>query len=208
MKKFIRRISVGIVMLVISIFLITTSDAAFTMSMNLSGSKKIKLNEEVAFTIGMTEKIVACNFEISYNKDVFELIGSGTTGLSVAVNGNKVSCIYYDAALTGTNELKIKFKAIKETNSASNFSISGAKFRVQGKETSYTGSEIVGADEILTVTSVSKEEPADKEDPDGTDKKDDEIGKDNKNEIKKEENTSMGSGVTGSRNKFSCKSCK
>lgn len=155
MKKFIRKIIIGIVMLVISIFLITTSKATFTMTMNLSGNSIVKVGEDVIVKIDLSEKIVACNFEISYNKENFQFLGSSTNGLSAAVNGEKVSCIYYDSSLAGTDSLSIKFKAIKETDEESNFTIEDVKFRAKGKDVSYTIDDIIGMNTVLTIGSIT-----------------------------------------------------
>lgn len=147
---------VSIIMMIISFVLINTANADFAVGMNMEANKKtISIGDEEILTLNFNEKIVACNFNIVYDSNVFTLIGSNTTNLNVAEKDGKIACIYADMSGSGTNKIGIKFKANKET-SGSKFMIENAKFRAEGQEKSYTGTQISGIDKVLEV-SVSKE---------------------------------------------------
>lgn len=148
MKKGI--VSVAI-MLIIMALLITTANAAFTASISMkSDSSTIKVGDTVTLTINVNEKVVASNFDINYDSTILKLEGSGTSNLSVAEKDGKIACIYADMSGTGTNEFKVKFKALKETT-GTNLKIENAKFRADGKDESYTGEQISGINNTITV---------------------------------------------------------
>lgn len=154
MKK---RIVIGIVLLVVSVFLITTSNANFNVRMNIDGGSENKqIGESITYRVKLNENIVACNFDITYDNKILEFVGSDTQNLSAAVNGDVVSCIYVDIAQQGTNEFKIKFKVIAESSGQTNIGITNVKFRAKDKETSYVASDIQGVEQILKLTTVSK----------------------------------------------------
>lgn len=148
MKKGI--VSVAI-MLIIMALLITTANAAFTASISMkSDSSTIKVGDTVTLTINVNEKVVASNFDINYDSTILKLEGSGTSNLSVAEKDGKIACIYADMSGTGTNEFKVKFKALKETT-GTNLKIENAKFRAEGKDESYTGEQISDINNTITV---------------------------------------------------------
>lgn len=154
MKK---RVVIGIVLLIVSVFLITTSNANFTVNMNIDGGSESKIiGETVTYKVKLNENIVACNFDINYDNKILEFVGSDTQNLNAAVNGNVVSCIYVDLAQQGTNEFKIKFKVIAESKGQTNIGITNVKFRAKDKETSYVASDIQGVNETLKLTTVAK----------------------------------------------------
>ena len=98
------------------------AESQIQLTMNLEGNKtSINEGEELVYIIKSSATVVACNFNIVYDKNVIQFVGSATNGLSAAVNEDVVSCIYADISNTGTNEFKIKFKAIKTTNETRNF---------------------------------------------------------------------------------------
>ena len=93
-KQLIRKLTISFIMLLISIVLITTSNAAFELTIGLeSGKKEVKVGDEVEVTISLNEAIVACDFEVTYNQEIYRFEESATTGLYAAVNGDKLSCI-------------------------------------------------------------------------------------------------------------------
>lgn len=144
---------------ILSIVLINSSNATFTMTMNLgTNSDNARVGEEVVYTINLNEKIVACNFNLNYDSQILKLVGSGTSNLNVAEKNGEIACIYADISGTGTNTLKIKFKASKETTTPTSVSISGAKFRVAGAETSYTNDDIEGISTDVKISIVKKAE--------------------------------------------------
>ena len=138
-----------VVILVTLILLVTTSSATFETNIK-SNVSTTRVGETVTLTISTNEKIVASNFNINYDSTAFKLDGSGTSNLSVAEKDGKIACIYADISGTGTNEFKIKFTAQKETTAA-NFKIENAKFRAEGQETSYTGTQISGIEQNVSV---------------------------------------------------------
>ena len=139
------------IMLIIMALLITTANAAFTASISMkSDSSTIKVGDTVTLTINVNEKVVASNFDINYDSTILKLEGSGTSNLSVAEKDGKIACIYADMSGTGTNEFKVKFKALKETT-GTNLKIENAKFRAEGKDESYTGEQISGINNTITV---------------------------------------------------------
>ena len=94
-KQLIRKLTISFIMLLISIVLITTSNAAFELTIGLTGGKTdIKVGDEVEITISLNEAIVACDFEVKYNQEIYQFEESETTGLYAAVNGNKLSGYY------------------------------------------------------------------------------------------------------------------
>lgn len=147
MKKII--LSITIMLLCISV-LITTSNAAFTMSMK-SDSNTIKIGETATLTISANEKVVASNFDIIYDSTAFKLEESSTSNLSVAEKDGKIACIYADISGKGITEFKIKFKALKESTTGATFKIENAKFRAEGQDESYTGEQISGLNTGVTV---------------------------------------------------------
>lgn len=148
MKKCI--VSVAIMLITIAL-LITSANATFTASISMkSDSSTVKVGDTVTLTISVNEKIVASNFDINYDSAILKLEGSGTSNLSVAEKDGKIACIYADMSGTGTSEFKVKFKALKETTGA-NLKIENAKFRAEGKEESYTGEQISGINNAITV---------------------------------------------------------
>lgn len=156
---------ISIIMIIISVILINTTNADFTVGMSMEANQEtISVGDEETLTLSLNEKIIASNFEIAYNSDAFELVGSATTNLSVAQKDGKIACIYADMSGEGTNKLSIKFKAKKET-AASKFSIENAKFRADGQDKSYTGSQISGISKALEVNviKISDENKSDNE---------------------------------------------
>ena len=161
MKKGI--VSVAIMLITIAL-LITTTNAAFTASVSMkSDSTTTKEGDTVTLTISTNEKVIASNFDISYDSTILKLEGSGTSNLSVAEKDGKIACIYADISGKGTSEFKVKFKALKETTGTS-LKIENAKFRAEGQEESYTGEQITGINNAITVK-VEKVESTKKETP-------------------------------------------
>lgn len=132
MKRICRIILVVFLMCILS----NVSNAAFEVDNSITPTA-VKVGDIVTYTIIANESVVATNFDISYESDKFELVGSDTAGLNVAEKNGKIACIYADISGTGTKEFKIKFKAIDETNNAT-FSVDNHKFRVQNMDESYT----------------------------------------------------------------------
>lgn len=156
-KQLIRKLIISFIMLLMSIVLITTSNAASELAIGLAGGKKeVKVGDEVEITISLNETIVACNFDITYNQEIYRFEESATTGLYASVNDDKLSCIYYDLAEKGTSILKLKFKALKETSAKTTFGLENVKFRTKGQEKSYTENDIQGLNNVLIINSVSK----------------------------------------------------
>lgn len=82
MKKYV---AVSVILLILSIFLITTSNANFIVGMSIkANSETIKVGDEETLTLSLNEKIIAANFEITYDSSIFTLVGSETNNLSVA----------------------------------------------------------------------------------------------------------------------------
>lgn len=155
MKK---RLLIGFILFVVSIILITTSNANFTVSMEINGKEKIEIGEEITYKVRLNETIIACNFDVEYDSNVLEFIKSDTVNLNAAVNGNVISCIYVDVSQQGTTEFKIKFKAIKECTEPTTIGITNVKFRAKNKETSYVSSNIQGVDEKLKIMTIAKKD--------------------------------------------------
>ena len=91
MKK-VRLIS--IILFIISIILFVNSHATYNMVVTLETNKQsLQVGEEKILTVTLSENIIAGNFEINYDSEVFELVGSGTTNLNVAEKNGKIACI-------------------------------------------------------------------------------------------------------------------
>ena len=153
-----KKITLLMLSIILIISLLTTiSNATFTVNMNMEeNSKIIELGETKTLVVSVNEPVYALNFNINYDSQVFKLIGSETENLNVEEKDGKIACIYADFAGIGTNEFKIKFEAIQETNGA-NFSIENAKFRATEQEESYKGNGITGLEQPLTLTVVNSE---------------------------------------------------
>ena len=90
-KQLIRKLIISFIMLLMSIVLITTSNAASELAIGLAGGKKeVKVGDEVEITISLNETIVACNFDITYNQEIYRFEESATTGLYASVNDDKL----------------------------------------------------------------------------------------------------------------------
>ena len=164
MKKGI--LSLAIMLITIAL-LMTTTNATFTANVSMkSDSTTTKVGDTVTLTISTNEKIIASNFDISYDSTMLKLEGSGTSNLSVAEKDGKIVCIYADMSGIGTSEFKVKFKALKETTGTS-LKIENAKFRAEGQDKSYTGEEITGINNAITVK-VEKVESTKEETPSTT----------------------------------------
>ena len=152
-QKLVRMLAIAFIMLITSIVLITTSNAAFSLQMAITGgTSTVKVGDEVEVTLTLTEATTACNFDINYNQEVYDFVKSGTTGLSAAVNGTKVSCMYVDMNLTGTTTLKVKFKAKAATSEATTFSLSDAKFCTEANEEGYTANNSITISKVTTAS--------------------------------------------------------
>lgn len=138
MKKTVKIICI---MIIVLLSINTISSAAFTLDMEDFPSI-IEVGQEQILKIKLNEKIIAANFMINYDNTIFELKDSDTDNFYVAEKEGKIACVYADSSGEGTKELKIKLKAIKETGAPIKFSIEDAKFRADGKQTSYTGTDI------------------------------------------------------------------
>lgn len=131
-----------IAILILILILILSSIAKISMAAftaNVTSNKNlenINIGEEITYTIKLTEEIVACNFDISFDTKVLEFVSSETSNLTAAMNNGKLSCVYVDISQTGTTDLKLKFKKISTGNA--NIEFTNIKFRAKGQETSYT----------------------------------------------------------------------
>ena len=164
MKK---RIIAGILLLIVSITLLTTSNANCTIDMNIEGNTNVTVGENMIYKITLNEPIVACNFDIEYDSTILEFVQSETTNLSAAVNNGKVSCMYVDISNQGTSEFKIKFKALKENTDGTSVGITNVKFRAKDKSTSYIANDIQGVNKKTQIITVAKpEQKPDPVDPD------------------------------------------
>lgn len=151
MKKIIVLLVI-IAIIITSIILIKnkTTDTKFTVTMSTE-KETVKVGEDVILTIKTNETIIASNFEINYDSELFKLEGSETNNFNVAEKNGKIACIYADITGTGTNEFKIKFTSQKANSSKSGFKIENAKFRAEGKTESYTGEQISGINKELKI---------------------------------------------------------
>ena len=143
-------IIVAIVVKLVVVIQNNTTDSKFKLNMETENNSEIvKVGEEVVLAIKVNETIIASNFEINYDSEVFELVGSETDNFNVAYKNGKLACIYADINGIGTNEFKIKFVVTKEKADKASFKIENAKFRAIEKEESYTGTQILGIDKEL-----------------------------------------------------------
>lgn len=148
MKK---KISVIGIILILVINIVTIS-LGFSINMNLDKTKNIKVNDTVILTLDLEEPIVGASFKMNYNSSNLELIGSESTNLSASENNGKIACVYVDMAKTGTNSLKIKFKARKDIkNTDLTFELEEAKFITLNGEKSYSQNEIDGIKKVITI---------------------------------------------------------
>ena len=146
MKK---RIICGFLLLIISILIITTTNAA-SIVLNFTESKdSVEIGDEITLTIGFNEEIVAANFMINYDKDAFEIIKDETSNFKVADKNGKIACIYADISQTGTKSLSLKLKVVKATTAE--FSIEDIKVRQKGAVSSFTQEEIEGSNTVLSL---------------------------------------------------------
>lgn len=112
-------------------------------------NKKINVGEEIILQIKTNKQIVATNFELIYDNESFELIGSETENFMVAKKNDKIACIYADITGKGINIFKLKLKAMKETKAE--FKIINSKFREVNKEESYVQDEIEGINKKIKI---------------------------------------------------------
>lgn len=138
-----------IMLIIIAIMIFTVYTYAFSIEPSIN-NVSVKPGEEIIFKIKSNEKIVATNFKINYDNEVFELVRSSTTGLNVAEKNGKIACIYADMSGVGTDNFEIILRA-KISNKSVNFGLEDAKFRAVNAKTSYTGNQIDGIKTIINV---------------------------------------------------------
>lgn len=134
-------------LLVISIMLFETNSNAFTAKTSID-NKEITVGEIITYKIKLDKKVIATNFDISYNAESFEFIGSKTPGLNVSEKEGKVACIYLDIKQQGISEFQLEFKS-KKSSKEETFSIENVKFRVAGQKESYTLKNTIGLEEQI-----------------------------------------------------------
>ncbi|MBQ2937737.1 MAG: hypothetical protein IJE05_02495 [Clostridia bacterium] len=151
MKKVIITL-ILIALIVTSIILIKNKEKDSKFTINISteaNSKTVNVGDEVILTIKTNETIIASNFEINYDNEAFEVVGSETNNFNVTEKNGKIACIYADITGEGTNEFKLKLTAVKETSGKASFKMEDAKFRAEGQDESYTGDKISGIDKAF-----------------------------------------------------------
>lgn len=141
-----------IMLIIVAIMIFTVYTYAFSIEPSINNIS-VKPGEEIIFKIKANEKIVATNFKLNYDNEVFELVRSNTEGLNVAEKNGKIACIYADMSGAGTNNFEIVLKA-KIANKSVNFALEDAKFRAVNAKTSYTGSQIDGIETIINVKTI------------------------------------------------------
>lgn len=112
-------------------------------------NKKINVGQEIILQIKTNKQIIATNFELIYNTESFELIGSETENFMVSKKNDKIACIYADITGKGIDTFKLRLKAIKETKA--NFEITNSKFREVDKEESYVQDQIQGINKKIKI---------------------------------------------------------
>lgn len=83
---------------------------------NNQNPNEIEKENEIEFTIKFGEKITTADFTVNYETDKLTYIESSTEDLKTNNIQNELICCYYDLNKKGTEEIKLKFKANKETN--------------------------------------------------------------------------------------------
>lgn len=141
-----------IMLIIVAIMIFTVYTYAFSIEPSINNIS-VKLGEEIIFKIKANEKIVATNFKLNYDNEVFELVRSNTSGLNVAEKNGKIACIYADMSGVGTDNFEIVLKA-KIANKSVNFELEDAKFRAVNAKTSYTGSQIDGIETLINVKTI------------------------------------------------------
>lgn len=141
-----------IMLIIVAIMIFTVYTYAFSIEPSINNIS-VKPGEEIIFKIKANEKIVATNFKLNYDNEVFELVRSNTSGLNVAEKNGKIACIYADMSGVGTNNFEIVLKA-KIANKSVNFALEDAKFRAVNAKTSYIGSQIDGIETIINVKTI------------------------------------------------------
>ena len=112
-------------------------------------NKKINVGQEIILQIKTNKQIIATNFELIYDTESFELIGSETENFMVSKKNDKIACIYADITGKGIDTFKLRLKAIKETEA--NFEITNSKFREVDKEESYVQDQIQGINKKIKI---------------------------------------------------------
>lgn len=112
-------------------------------------NKKINVGQEIILQIKTNKQIIATNFELIYDTESFELIGSETENFMVSKKNDKIACIYADITGKGIDTFKLRLKAIKETKA--NFEITNSKFREVDKEESYVQDQIQGINKKIKI---------------------------------------------------------
>lgn len=125
----------------------TKNNADLYLDINIT-SNIVNAGDEIEYIVKTNKTVVACNYNIIFDKNVLEFVESETSGLYAAVNGENVACIYADIGNTGLNEFKIKFKAVK-SKAETQLKITNVKFREINKENSYTDKQIGGIDKQI-----------------------------------------------------------
>ena len=144
------------------LILFAYTNICYGLNATFSSSKTItQPDEEIILTIKFNAKVTAANFNIKYDSSVFDFIEG--VNINAAEKDGKIACIYADSTLKGTDSFSIKFKAVKESNSAV-FSLNEAKIRESGKEESVTTEDITGLSSVYV--EVKKEEPMPTPNPD------------------------------------------
>ena len=132
---------------VLIIFINTISCFALNADVFMS-SHDINKGDEVTLTVAFDNDVVATNFDISYDSEVFEFVKG--VDINAAVKDGKIACIYADSTLQGKNSFTILFKSIAEKENAV-FEIENAKVRQKDSDESITGSNISGLSTPVSV---------------------------------------------------------
>lgn len=144
-------------LILIAFLSISTISLGFSINMEMDKTKDLKVDDEIIYSINLSEKIIGASFKINYDISNLKFVDSESENLYVSENNGQVACVYLDMEDKGTDTLKIKFKVLNTNIANFNFSLDEAKFVTLENQNSYGQNNIDGITKIITIEKSTSE---------------------------------------------------
>lgn len=144
-------------LILIAFLSISTISLGFSINMEMDKTKDLKVDDEIIYSINLSEKIIGASFKINYDISNLKFVDNESENLYVSENNGQVACVYLDMEDKGTDTLKIKFKVLNTNIANFNFSLDEAKFVTLENQSSYGQNDIDGITKIITIEKSTSE---------------------------------------------------
>ena len=140
-----KKIGCVVLMMIVSMVMLASTALAASFNVIIEPNKNfndVAVNGEIIYTISTSAKSNNFNYEVVYDHSKLEFVGCLTEGVSANIVGDNIRCIHSSIGGAGLNEVKLKFKKAKNSDTNVEIDITEYLFTVVGSEDSLPGSEI------------------------------------------------------------------